>query len=601
MRRSVAVAASLSSHWTVEGLRLLPWATSGADVVPGVPRRVHELADGLDAVGQGLTTMHSLVHEVPRLDWVGPASALCALVLRQQPQRYREASRAMVTAAGALRAHAAVLAAAQQQAEAAVRLDVTAAMLTRRWLAAAPPIEPRAVGAPGDPGAELRRRVQAEVDEALRLVSVSAAGSAQCLRAAADAAPEEPGVAARTARSLAGFGRDVRQGVTESVAQTLGLGVVLDPRRAGLDPVGYLDDLRAVGGAVAHGLTHPGELVAAVADLDTLRESRGRWVGHLLPDVALAVGSAGAVPIAERTSTVAVRTAARIGPHRLREPLREAIALQAGSGRGPLRLRDVRAYEGPPDPAGYRARLDPVDHAVAQRVARDARWAQVHLTPAVRSVADGVARRVPSGRPDVGLQGLSHTLKDPHSLSRKLASDAARTGRSVPALAPGVNDTVRYTLTLPHEHYVAAAADTVAGMRAHGFTLTTAKNFWGGERYRGLNLTFHDPATGRPFEMQLHTPASWQATVDTHPDYAMFRSDGLDAAQKEFYARRIAARFSTVPLPQHVESLSRYLVPAEHAALMTTPELRTLRNVELGVPLSTGVRTGASLAWDDDR
>jgi hypothetical protein len=507
----------------------------------------------------------------------------------------------MVSAASALRAHAAVLTAAQARADEAVQMDVTAALLTRRWLAAGPPTQPRVVGGLGDPGSSLRIRVRAEIDEARRLVTTSAVSTVQCLRAAADSAPEQPGLASRAVRSLAGFGRDVRQGVTETVAQTLALGVVLDPRRAGLDPIGYAEDLRAFGGAAAHAVTEPGELVAAVADLDTLRESRGRWVGHLLPDVLLAVGSAGAVPIVERTSTVAARAASRIGPRSLRGPLREAIALQAGSGRGPIRLRDVRAYEGPPDPAGYRSRLDAVDHAVAERVARDARWAQAHLTPAVQAVADDVAHRVPSGRPDVGLQGLTHTVKDLHSLSRKLASDATRTGQSVPALAPGVNDTVRYTLTLPHEHYVAAAADTVAGMRAHGFTLTTVKNFWGGERYRGLNLTFHDPATGRPFELQLHTPASWQATVDTHPDYAMFRSDGLDAVQKEFYARRIAARFSTVASPQHVGSLSHHLVPADHVARMTAPRLRTLPDVELGVRLSTGVHTGVSLALDDDR
>jgi hypothetical protein len=141
----------------------------------------------------------------------------------------------------------------------------------------------------------------------------------------------------------------------------------------------------------------------------------------------------------------------------------------------------------------------------------------------------------------------------------------------------------------------------VAGMRAHGFTLTTAKNFWGGDRYQGLNLTFHDPATGRPFELQLHTPASWQATVDTHPDYEMLRSEGLDTAQKEFYARRIAARFSTVALPQHVGSLSHQLVPADCAARMTAPRLRTLADVDLGVRLSTGVHTAVSLALDDDR
>jgi hypothetical protein len=507
----------------------------------------------------------------------------------------------MASAASALRSHAAVVAAAQERAEAAVRMDAAAAMATARWLAAGRGDEPRVVGAPDDPGAGLRVRVQGEVDAARRLVAGSAASTAECLAAAARSAPERPGLAGRTVRSVAGFGRDVRQGITETVGQTLALVAVLDPRRAALDPSGYAADAGAVGGVAVHAVAHPIQTAAAVADLATLRESPGRWVGHLVPDLALAAATAGALPVAERTATVAARTAARFGPARLRVPLREAVTLQAGSGRSPIRLRDVREYEGPADPAGYRSRLDAVDHAVAQRVARDARWAEAHLTPTVQAVADGVAARVPSGRPDVGLRGLTHTVKDPHSLSRKLASDAARTGRPVPALAPGVNDTVRSTLSLPHQHYVAAAVDTVAGMRAHGFALTTAKNFWGGERYQGLNLTFHDAATGRPFELQLHTPDSWRATIDTHPDYAKFRSEALGAAEKELYARRIAARFATVPLPDDVRSLSHHLVPAGHPAVMTTPGLRTLHDPRLGAGLSTGVLTGRSLPWSDDQ
>ena len=83
MKGSAASATGHGRAPTLDGLRLLPWATCGADIVPGVPHRVHELADELDAVARGLEVMSRLVAEVPRLDWSGTAAALCGLVLRQ--------------------------------------------------------------------------------------------------------------------------------------------------------------------------------------------------------------------------------------------------------------------------------------------------------------------------------------------------------------------------------------------------------------------------------------------------------------------------------------------------------------------------------------
>jgi hypothetical protein len=397
------------------------------------------------------------------------------------------------------------------------------------------------------------------------------------------------------------FGRDLNQGVVESVSETLDLALRVQPAQALVDPGGYWAGLRAFGNGAAHAVMHPLELAKAVADVDTLRQSPGLWAGHLLPDVALAVGTAGALPVAERSATVAARTAARVGPRSLRTPLQEALAVQAGTGRGPLRLRDVRAFESAPDRAGYVTRLAPVDAAVSRRVARDSAWAEAHLTPRLQEVARQVAGHLPaSDRSQVGLQGLSHAVKDQQSLARKLASDSARTGQPLPVLAPAVNDTVRYTLTLPPDHYVAGSVTAVQAMRDHGMALATVKNFWGGDRYQGLNLTFADPATGRPLELQLHTPDSWEATVDTHPDFEMFRSDGVDALAKEFYRQRIADRFSTVAMPPGARSLSARLVASGGPVRMVVPVLRSLPDVERGLRLSTGVTAGRSLAWGDD-
>jgi hypothetical protein len=579
------------------GLRLLPWAASGVDVVPGVPARVRRLADELEAVARGLALMRGLVAGLPRGDWWGPAAGLCDQLLQQQPGRYDDAARAMSSCASALRSHAAVLEAAQARADEAVRLDLMAATATRRWLDSSPGAR---VGESGDPGVAARHQVREQVAAVRQQVLGSAASTAGCLRAGARRAPERPAFVRRAARTVFGFGQGVREGLTETVVDTLSLAARFSSVRLVADPGGYLTDLRALGAGAAHGVAHPGELVAAVADADTLQHDPARWVGHLLPDAVLAVGTAGALPVAERSATVATRIAARVGPSGVRAPLRAAVAAQTGAGRAPIRLRDLRAYESAPDAFGHRTQLTPVDHAVARRVLRDSAWAEQRMTPRLTTVAREVDAWLGPAHRDVGLHGIDHALKGPDSLKRKLALDGVTKGGAVPALAPRVNDTVRYTLTVPHGAYVESAAYATDRMADQGFRLTAAKSFWRSDRYRGLNLTFHDPVTGRPFELQVHTPDSWDATVATHPDYEKFRSPAIPWRLKEFFRRRIEARFSTVPVPDGVDRLSTLLPVSGDQALMTTPSLRTLVHPGTGLPISTGVRTGRSLACDDD-
>lgn len=596
---SAAEAAPADTRRWSQSLRVLPWATCGADVVPGVPSRVRRLADELDEVARGLSVMRGLVDRVPSTDWCGPASAACSLVVGQQPERYVAAVQAMSSAASALRSHAAVLDVVQQRADGAVRLDAVAADATHRWLTAAPATEHRTVGAGTDPGAAARHRVQEEVEAARQQLAASAASTVECLRRGAGRAPERPVLALRAARSALGFGRDVGHGVVETLADTSALAVRLDPNRAWRDPWGFWPDAWRTVGDVGEAVRNPTELIEAVADVDTLHASPGRWVGHLLPDVALAVGTAGALPVAERSATVAARVAARVGPRSVRGPLADAIEAQVGTGRGPLRLSDVRPYRTPPDVAGHRTSVGPVDNAVGRRVARDSRWAERDITPRVRAVADEL--RVSWGTNDerIGLRGVDHVLKGSDSLLRKLASESADTGVPVPRLAPQLNDTVRYTITVPHGSYVGGAFDTVAGMERRGLRLTAAKSFWGGERYQGLNLTFHDARTGRPIEVQVHTPASWQATVDSHVDYEWFRSKAIGPVLREFFRRRIAARFAPVPLPDDVDRLGHLLTVGD-AARMTTPELHSVPRVTGAAGFSTGVHSIRSLACHDD-
>jgi hypothetical protein len=581
------------------GLRVLPWARSGCDVVAGVPDRVRALADELDAVARGLVLMGDLVREVPSADWGGPAALAFGGRQRAQPARYRAAAECLGSAASAVRGHAAVLEVAQQESDDAVRLDLLAARATLTWLRAGAG-EMRLVGSASDPGAASRLRVTSLVGSAQARVLVSATSTAGCLRAAASRAPDRPGRAVRGWDSLTGFVRDVDQGARESGVQAVALALRLDPNRAVRQPGVYWSDLSADGASLGRLAAHPGELVHALTDAETFEENRGRWLGHLLPDVALALGTAGAAPIAGRTATATFRATARLAPRSLKQPMADALVAQVGTGRSALRLRDVRTHLTAADVAGHRTAVAPLDHAVGRRLARDAEWAERHLTPRLREVTHELRTSVGAGHTDVELRGLDHALKGEDSLLRKLSTESHQRGVPGPLLATTLNDTVRYTITLPDDAYTAGAVDAVTAMERRGLRLTAAKNFWGGERYQGLNLTFHDSLTGRPIELQLHTPESWQATVDTHVDYEWLRSAGVPARLKEFFARRIADRFAPVPRPHGVESLGTLLVPTGGPARLTAPELRSVLGADRVARLSTGVHSGRCLAYGDD-
>ncbi|HET8615520.1 MAG TPA: hypothetical protein VFL94_08355 [Actinomycetales bacterium] len=568
-------------------------------MVPGVPSRVRELAEQLEDVARGLGVMRRAFTFVPGGDWSGPASLAFTSLLDQQPAAYAAAARSMSSAASAVRSHAAVLEVAQQDAEEAVRLDVAGAQATLRWLGSASASQPRVVGSPSDPGLATRRQALEQVALATRRARASAASTTSTLRDAAHHAPDRPRWPARLARSVGALSRDVELGAAETVTGAASLALRLDPSRLLRDPDGYSRDAAATGHGLALVATHPGELVTAVADVETWHENRGRWLGHLLPDVVLAVATAGAAPVAERTASTAARVAARIGPKALREPLAEAISLQAGTGRSALRLRDVRPHRTTADAAGYRTPVAPLTHAVGRRVARDARWAEPLLTPRVQRAVAELQRRPGSADAVVQLGGLDHAVKGRDSLLRKLTSEPAGGGPAA-HLARELNDTVRYTLTVPGEGYVTGAVDAVSAMEGQGLTLTAAKSFWGSDRYQGLNLTFHDPLTGRPFELQVHTPESWEATVDTHVDYEWFRCTGIPPELRRVFGGRIAARFATVPRPDDVELLTELLRPRPEPARTTTPEIASLLDVGRGLRLSTSVHGTRSLACDDD-
>jgi hypothetical protein len=113
-----------------------------------------------------------------------------------------------------------------------------------------------------------------------------------------------------------------------------------------------------------------------------------------------------------------------------------------------------------------------------------------------------------SGRVDQAeLVGRDERLNNDDSLKRALATELHRRPFLDPAevLERRIQDSVRYTVQLPPDHgYAAGVAETVGQLPRRGAHNVSWKWSWGGDGYKGINSSWHDPVSGHVFEVQFH-------------------------------------------------------------------------------------------------
>jgi hypothetical protein len=173
-------------------------------------------------------------------------------------------------------------------------------------------------------------------------------------------------------------------------------------------------------------------------------------------------------------------------------------------------------------------------------------WKSLRLDPPANHVADQqlAARRSAEGRhpdgtyDDRGLTPalrrveaqLDHgtlipdtekfALKSPDRFKEKLAKMIERRpDLSVGELADEIHDGIRYTFIFDPAHYTDQTQRACSSLIGDGYELTRLANRWDGEEYKGVNSRWHDPHTGQYFEIQFHTPQSWEAKQQTHGTY----------------------------------------------------------------------------------
>jgi hypothetical protein len=215
-------------------------------------------------------------------------------------------------------------------------------------------------------------------------------------------------------------------------------------------------------------------------------------------------------------------------------------------------------------------------------------WKSLRLTRADNQVADQqlAARRQAEGRLPDGTyddRGLTPTLrriesqldhgtlvpdtekfalKSPNRFKEKLAKMVERRpGTSVEDLADEISDGIRYTFLFDPDHYADQTQKVCSGLSNNGYELIRLGNRWGGDEYKGINSRWSDPTSGQQFEVQFHTPASWEAKQKTHEAYEKIDNPEtpVDEVEKlRSYQRSIS---DSLEVPSHWDDIRDYRKP----------------------------------------
>lgn len=158
------------------------------------------------------------------------------------------------------------------------------------------------------------------------------------------------------------------------------------------------------------------------------------------------------------------------------------------------------------------------------------------------------------------LAGWGCRLKGDDRLKEKIAEKVEHEpGRTPADSMRGVNDAVRYTFCSEPATYQDAYWNIKGMLEERGYTMFYSKNHWRDDpEYKGINSRWVTPE-GQRFELQFHTPESFNAKQEvTHDSYERIRNPlTVRSEQRELNAfqREVSSWIST---PGDLKSIPDY-------------------------------------------
>jgi hypothetical protein len=115
-----------------------------------------------------------------------------------------------------------------------------------------------------------------------------------------------------------------------------------------------------------------------------------------------------------------------------------------------------------------------------------------------------------------------------------------------------IRDTLRYTMQFgdqPGGHHTYSVAYVLATLEELGHTVLTVKNYWPpGDDYSGVNTIVEAP-NGLAWELQFHTPGSFELKMSSHVIYEQVRQPGVPIETRRSLYFQVAEEWETIPIP----------------------------------------------------
>jgi hypothetical protein len=150
-------------------------------------------------------------------------------------------------------------------------------------------------------------------------------------------------------------------------------------------------------------------------------------------------------------------------------------------------------------------------------------------------------------------------LKSLDSFKEKLADLVLRhPDKSAEDLALEVYDGIRYTFIVEPEHYAQVTLHAHSRLKGNGFELEVRRNCWPNPEYKGINSRWRDPAHDLVFEVQFHTPSSWDLRQRAHALYEAITDPATSPGERERLRAVYAEMSDGVSIPPGCAAIPDY-------------------------------------------
>jgi hypothetical protein len=153
------------------------------------------------------------------------------------------------------------------------------------------------------------------------------------------------------------------------------------------------------------------------------------------------------------------------------------------------------------------------------------------------------------------LVGLENCLKGEDRFKEKVAGNLAlKPERAIGKETDAIPDALRYTCQFSAEIYVDGCRAATRELQGHGYQLVLRRNSWESLDYKGINTRWRT-TEGQVFEVQFHTPESFEAKQLTHAAYERLRNpltDKREMGELRQFQRQVSEQ---IPVPDMVNDI----------------------------------------------